>query len=158
MRRDRQRGGTLVEAALVILLLFTFIMAVIEFGRAYAFYHTLTNAAREGARFSVSPCALGGTGACTAQVDGGTQSFAQGALPGADAVRKRVMDFLRAGSVKIDPADAAQLTVDQAYETTQVNGVNLQYSRVRVSAPHRFLMFRYQINISSEAVMRNETN
>lgn len=34
MRNTRQRGGTLVEAAVVLLLFLAFLMAILEFGRA----------------------------------------------------------------------------------------------------------------------------
>ena len=53
--RRTQKGGTLLEAAITLMLFFTLIFGVLEFGRAYNLYQTITNAAREGARFSVAP-------------------------------------------------------------------------------------------------------
>ena len=47
-----ERGANLVEMALVLPLLMMFLMGVLDFGRAYYSYVTLTNAAREGARFA----------------------------------------------------------------------------------------------------------
>ncbi len=48
MRRDR--GATIVEAALVLPLLVMLVFGVVEFGRAYNAQVTLTHAAREGVR------------------------------------------------------------------------------------------------------------
>jgi hypothetical protein len=50
-RRD-DRGANLVEMALVLPLLLMLFMGIVDFGRAYYSYVTLTNAAREGARFA----------------------------------------------------------------------------------------------------------
>jgi Flp pilus assembly protein TadG len=52
MRRldNRERGGTLVEAALVLPILILLIFGLVEFGRAYNAQITLTHAAREGVR------------------------------------------------------------------------------------------------------------
>jgi Flp pilus assembly pilin Flp len=53
-------GAAMVEFALVALLLFTFILGIIDFGRALYLYNNLTNAARVGARFAAvqfpDPC------------------------------------------------------------------------------------------------------
>ena len=58
----RPSGQNLVEFALISLILITIIMAIIDFGRLAFFYSTLTNASREGARYSVifPPC-IGGS-------------------------------------------------------------------------------------------------
>jgi len=52
-RWDRQqRGANLVEMALVLPLLLMLLMGVVDVGRAFYSYVTLTNAVREGARFA----------------------------------------------------------------------------------------------------------
>ena len=47
---DRERGATLVEAALVYALLFLALFAVVEFGLAFKDWLSVSHAAREGAR------------------------------------------------------------------------------------------------------------
>lgn len=60
-RMRDQRGQELVEAAFVIPLLITLILGIVYLGWAYSIYATLNHAAREGARYAVSPkCATCG--------------------------------------------------------------------------------------------------
>jgi len=51
-RNRTERGANLVEVALVLPLLFLLLMGVADLGRAFYTYVSLTNAAREGARFA----------------------------------------------------------------------------------------------------------
>jgi Flp pilus assembly protein TadG len=54
-------GAELVETALVLPILLTLLIGIFWLGRAYNIYETITRAAREGARFAVSPsCATCG--------------------------------------------------------------------------------------------------
>jgi hypothetical protein len=55
LRRSRNRTGgqALVEFALVIPLFLLMLVAIFDLGRAVFAYNTLTNAAREGARFAI---------------------------------------------------------------------------------------------------------
>jgi Flp pilus assembly protein TadG len=50
-RGRRERGQSLVEAAVLLPILLLLVAAVVDFGRAFDTYIVLTNAAREGARF-----------------------------------------------------------------------------------------------------------
>lgn len=52
LRRD-ERGGAMVEFAIVVPLLMLFVMGIVEFGRAWNTYQVITDAAREGARRAV---------------------------------------------------------------------------------------------------------
>ena len=45
-----QNGQTLVEAALILPIIMVLLLGVLEFGRILMIQHSLTNAAREGAR------------------------------------------------------------------------------------------------------------
>ncbi|HSL20293.1 MAG TPA: TadE family protein [Vicinamibacterales bacterium] len=54
-RRHGERGAALVEAAVTIPILLLVAVGIFEFGRAYQFWQVLTNAARESARYSVTP-------------------------------------------------------------------------------------------------------
>src|SRR6056297_820462 len=47
-----KKGQAMVETIFVLPLLFLLIFGIIEFGRIYFTYMTLSNAAREGARYS----------------------------------------------------------------------------------------------------------
>jgi Flp pilus assembly protein TadG len=49
-RRDRARGQSLVEFALVLVPLLLLILGIVQFGLIFNSYVTMTNAAREGAR------------------------------------------------------------------------------------------------------------
>src|SRR5690242_1109390 len=52
-RRNRSRGQALMEFALVIPIFLLIVVALFDLGRAVFSYNTLTNAAREGARFAI---------------------------------------------------------------------------------------------------------
>lgn len=142
MKKHRQRGANLVEAALVLSILFLLIFGVIEFGRAYQLYQTITNAAREGARFSVAPCAHGEV-ACT-----------PGELPTHDEVIEHIQGYLAAGSVR-EPV----IQVDQAVSST-FNGVSTTYTRVNITAPYTFsfVPLRPNLTLSTQVTMRNENS
>ncbi len=140
-RRRGQRGATLVEAALTLLILFMFLDGVLEFGRAYNIYQIATNAAREGARYAVAPAQ-------------GTST-----LPTSGQVQVWVNNFLASGGVQ-----GATVTVSTA--TNTVNSIPLTYTTVTVSAPYSLivptLLFGNnnitQFNMTTNASMRNETN
>ncbi len=50
-----ERGAEVVELAFVVPLLFTVLIGIFWFARAYNTYETITRAAREGVRFAVAP-------------------------------------------------------------------------------------------------------
>ncbi len=49
----RQRGGTLVELALVLPIFFLMVFGILDFGRGIWAYNTLSYASREGVRYAV---------------------------------------------------------------------------------------------------------
>jgi hypothetical protein len=51
-KRSAERGTTLVEQALVLVLFLTVVFAIIDFGRALYTYHFVSNAAREATRWA----------------------------------------------------------------------------------------------------------
>jgi TadE-like protein len=70
---DDEAGAELFEAALVLPMLLVLLLGIVEFGRAYNVYQTITRAAREGARELVlTTCAT-----CSAT---GTQSYSAGQI------------------------------------------------------------------------------
>jgi Flp pilus assembly protein TadG len=144
--RNNTRGATVLEMALVLPILFILLFAIMEFGRAYNIFTTVTNAAREGARFSVAPIATGFANA--------------GNPPTVSQVKADVQQFLHMDG--IDVPDSNIDVVQNCSGTTACPIVygetGLQYSQVTVTAPYRFIYFPAfgTINLRSQAVMRNE--
>ncbi|HWG47562.1 MAG TPA: TadE/TadG family type IV pilus assembly protein [Gemmataceae bacterium] len=54
VRRDRRRGATVVETALVLLPLLTLLFGIFEYGRLLLDWNLLNNAAREGCRYALA--------------------------------------------------------------------------------------------------------
>jgi Flp pilus assembly protein TadG len=51
--RARERGQTLLEFALVLMVLLMIILVIVDLSRAVFYYSVLHNAAREGARYGI---------------------------------------------------------------------------------------------------------
>ena len=132
-RKHAQGGATITEAALTAVTLFTLILGVVDFGRAYSMYQNVTDAAREGARFAVAP-------------DPTTDI-----LPSASEVQSHVTPYLTSLNIS--------WTVAVASTSHVINGVPTTYTKVTVTAPYKFLFFSFgTVNITSNSEMRNETN
>jgi len=54
LRRNSQKGQTLVEFALAVMLFLTLLFGIIEFGRALWTWNTIVQATRAGARFAIT--------------------------------------------------------------------------------------------------------
>lgn len=136
MNKRFQRGATLVEAAVGLVLFFTLILGVIEFALGFHVYQTIVNAAREGARLSVAP--LPGTST----------------LPTNDQVVAYTKSFLNTADMS-----GSTVTVNQTLIGPTVGGVSTVYTQVSVSVPYRsFLIGGNTFTMSATARMRNETN
>jgi Flp pilus assembly protein TadG len=136
MKQRKERGATIVEAAIVLLMLITLVFAAFDFGRAYNVYQVMTNAAREGARYAVAPNA-------------GTST-----LPTQDQIKARVKQFMNSAYVKIDDDDIDITTV-----TKTVSLAAETYTRIEVtSAYNSFFVPGLDVTLKTEATMRNETN
>ena len=140
--RHGERGNALIESAIIIPLLLLVMVGIFEVGRAYETWQVLTNAAREGARMSVTPNADTNTAK-----DMVRQYMADGQLPNSASA-----------SVNID--NAATMTV---------NGVTVSASSVTVDYPFQFIMLQpvarlvvrgtntgQAITMRATAMMRNE--
>lgn len=166
---QKQRGGTLVEAAVTLLLFFTFIIAILEFGRIYNVYQVVTDAAREAARFAVAPCPTGSTPAAC--------PYGSDKLPTIGDIRTRATSYTDSAHITLsDPA--TQIKVCRSDNTgdcparaasevacsasanlacSSVNDVCTCYTRVSVSVPYDFIFFRFgTVTLSSDARMRDE--
>jgi Flp pilus assembly protein TadG len=136
MMKRSQTGAALVEAAVGLMLFFTLILGVLEFGRAFNVYQSLTNAAREGARLSVAP--LPGTST----------------LPTNAQVQQKTQEFLALSNVT-----GTTVTVNQTLVGPVVGGVSTVYTQVSVSVPYRsFLIPGNTFTMAAQSRMRNETN
>lgn len=174
----RECGGTLVEAALVLILVFTFLMGIIEFGRVYNIYQNVTNAAREGARYAVAPCsAITGAPCPFAPPPGWSVG-----TPSKTDIQTQVQQYLVSNSVR----DATTYVCSYANQTdctvsvngrdlfpavppacatagrycTNLEGKDTNFTAVSVRAPYQFLFFRNfgTIYVHAEARMRDEVN
>jgi Flp pilus assembly protein TadG len=140
-----ERGATILETALVLPILFAVIFGILEFGRAYNIFQTVTNAAREGARYSVAPFAAGEANA--------------GNLPDATTqVIPLVQHFLLGDAIVVPNGNIAVVqNCSGTAACPAVNGIAVQYTQVTVTAPYTFAYFPFgTLNITSRAVMRNE--
>ena|SRR5437899_1335931 len=148
--QEKDRGATILETAIVLPILFAVLFGIMEFGRAYNIFQTVTNAAREGARYSVAPFAAGTANA--------------GNLPTSSQVISQVQHFLKGDGVnvpdgKIVVVQNCTAAVDAAACPAVYGFTTLSYTKVTVTAPYTFFYFPFgTMNISSRAVMRNETN
>jgi Flp pilus assembly protein TadG len=137
MKQRRERGATMVEAALVLLMLITLVFAAFDFGRAYNVYQVMTNAAREGARYAVAPAP-------------GTST-----LPTEDQVKARVTQFMNSAFIKVEDDDINVTTVTQ----TVNNIAGVTYTQVDVQSDYdSFFIPGLNVTLSTQARMRNETN
>jgi Flp pilus assembly protein TadG len=145
---NQERGAALVETALTMLMFFVVLLAIFEGGRMLNIQQTLTNAAREGARYSVLPAAA-------------TGGVYTDTLPTVDAVRTRVRSFLNASGLNGATIPDENIQVDQNYDSPDDSDAT-RYTRVTVTVPYRVLtisMFSLlQVNLRGQAMMRNETN
>lgn len=108
-RRAERRGAVLIEFALVAVVFFTVVFAVIEFGRAVMVENLLYAAAREGARTGVP--------------QGATSSQVQTA----------VQNYLTNGGIT---ASAATISVNLDYQITTPNAGPVNTVSVSVSIPY----------------------
>lgn len=156
--RIRQRGATILEAALVLPLLFTFLFAIIEFGRAFNMYQTMTNAAREGARFGVAPCQSGDPGQESCSFEG--ERFDSGYLPAMTTVTRFVNQYLAAANMKnVSSVEVTRPT--PVPETFSVNGEthtrSYHYLAVDVRANYNWLFFPFpDLPLHANSVMKYE--
>jgi hypothetical protein len=147
-QKRNSHGATILEMALVLPILFILLFGIMEFGRAYNIFQAVTDAAREGARYSVAPIAAGSPNA--------------GNLPDPSTqVVPYVQNFLKGDGVIIP--DSKIVVLQNCSGTTACPAVygftGLQYTKVTVTAPYQFIYFPFgTLNISSQSVMRNENN
>ena len=135
----RDEGQVIVEAALTLLLFFTFLLALFEGGRLLWTQQSLTQAAREGARYAVLPFTKTST------------------LPDCNEIRAVVRTYLQASS--IDLPDSS-IKVWRDYPAP--NGGTTVFSRVDVEYTFQWWVLSFlgipDLSLSGNSMMRNETS
>jgi Flp pilus assembly protein TadG len=138
MTKRNERGAALVEAAVTIPLLLLIAVGIFEFGRAYQTWQVLTNAAREGARYAVTPGSTADNATAIAQ-----QYMQSGAL-----------DNYATAVVTVNPnvplavGGGTEIKIDYPFEFMLLQPVaQLVVSGSQTGAP---------ITMSVKAIMRNE--
>ena len=145
MRTDlhtRERGSAMVEAAITIPLLLVLMVGIFEVGRAYQTWQVLTNAAREGARVSITPSSTPGN--TTALI---RQYMADGQLTNYSTAAVNVN---KTSSIDVNgtPVSASLVTVDYPFTFIMLQPVvRLVVPGTTVGGP---------ITMRATAVMRNE--
>ena len=78
MRKHNQKGATMVEYALVLLLFLTALYAIMEFGRFIFAYNVLAGATREGARYAIVHGNKSGSAATASDIQDKVRTWAVG--------------------------------------------------------------------------------
>jgi Flp pilus assembly protein TadG len=139
IRRRRERGAALLEAAVTVPIILLISVGIFEFGRAYQTWQVLTNAAREGARLAVI------AGSTDADVAGRVRGYmTAGQLPNASTA---VVTINR--GVALTASDTgSRITIDYPFQFMVLNPVvRLVSPSATTGAP---------ITMQASAIMRNE--
>ena len=135
----KQSGTAIVEAAIVLPLLFLMIFGIVECARFMQVQQALTDAAREGARFGVAPTRQTAT------------------LPGASEIDSAVQNFLQSAGISGGIVTVTPVNIVTGTVTTQ-------FRNIHVEVPYSLLTGLggwfgvFQVTLSGEALMRNETS
>ncbi len=137
-RTAGQRGAAIIESAIILLVFLLILFGIFELGRIMNAQETLTDAAREGARFASTPVAMTNN------------------LPTNAQITTLVDGFLQASGL-----NGANVTITRP--VVIVNGSTpTEYTRVRVDLQYQpvlgTLFFVNTVNLKGEALMRNETS
>ena len=155
LKKSKTETGTaVVETALSLLLFFTFLLGIMEAGRLFQVQQTLTDAAREGARWAVAPLT-------------NTNYPCSGGSTDTTCIRDRVQIFLGAAGITLlgDGCTVSSLQKGDACITTlnqdEVIGAD-HYTRVQIMSKYQLITLSLFSsltvgNLKGEALMRNET-
>lgn len=136
----QERGAAVLEGALILLVFLTVFFAIWEGGRLMNVQQVVTNAAREGARFAVTPLSQ------------------TSCLPSDIAIRSRVNTFLQSANINVDPATAVSINKGNGIANPTIVSGN-QYTRVEVAVPYSFLslpLLNLSAILNGDALMKNE--
>ena len=138
-KKNSEKGTTIVEAAIILLTFLTLLFAVFEAGRFMNAGQVVTNAAREGARFAVTPL---------------TQT---NILPSDGEIETRVQDYLASAGLPCSGCvTVTRPTVTTGAVDTYFTQVVVTHDYQVITVPGLFSML--EITMNGEALMRNETS
>lgn len=171
--KGKQRGATIIEAALVLPVFFLLLLAIFEFGLVYSAYESMLGAAREGARYAVTPDpnSTPNPYALPANTDVATRicSKIQAGVFGVGnitACNGGAPDTIASGTCPAASGTQPTLTKENIYIgqcTVIINLGNLTNegteTYIQVAVRRKIQLFwGWQIPISAYAVMRSEAN
>jgi Flp pilus assembly protein TadG len=138
--KTSEKGTAIVEAAVILLILFMLIFGVFEAGRFMNTQQVLTNAAREGARFAIAPTTQTNT------------------VPTDTEIETRIQQYLDSAGIPC----ASCVTVTRPV-LVATGSVQTSYTEVVVTNPYQVLTIPgffnvLQVTLSGDALMRNETS
>lgn len=138
----RRRAATLVEAAIVLNVLFLLLFAVFEYGRFVMFRQLIDNAAREGARLAV----VSTNNLTTADIQAQVQTYMAG----------QALTSFTVSVYRIDPTTKANLGLwsDAAFGEAIAVDVTGQYAPMLPS----FGILPNPVSLSARSIMRSEAN
>jgi Flp pilus assembly protein TadG len=140
VRRNRERGAALLEAAITVPIILLISVGIFEFGRAYQSWQVLTNASREGARLAVIE------GPTDADVRNRVRDYVTGG--GLSTIDDSAIVINRTVTLGTGPATASQVTVNYPFEFMVLNPV------VRLVAPTSTTGEAF--TMTAQTLMRNE--
>jgi len=152
--RALERGVTVVEGAVILVVFFMLLLGVIEAGRFLSTRQVLTNAAREGARFAIAPTSGTNNLPTEAEIIAKVNSYLAAAhISGATVTTKCPTTAPEACTSKV-----AGMTV-----STGLGLVNTQYTEVTVTKPYSVITApgffnALNITVTGKAMMRRETS
>lgn len=139
-RAASERGAVIVEAALTIPIFLALLGGAIDLGRIYGSYQTITNAAREGARYSSAPTS-------------------PGSLPTSSQVISLVKTQLSSAGVDVSKANISVNQADTVAADLTTGTLAASYSTVTISVPVEYVFVRSSsTTVTVTAKMRNENN
>ena len=96
-------GAEIAEAALVLPIVFTFLLGIVWFGRAFQIYSTITQAAQKGAVTAARPtcatCTEGGWAGTAFPADTAVESAVFGVMDAASLDRNLIGTYVPSGTV-----------------------------------------------------------
>jgi Flp pilus assembly protein TadG len=137
-----EEGAVLVESALVLMVFLMLIFGIMEAGRLVEVRNAVTEAAREGARFAVSPLHDSQHGTWT--------------LPSSGEISLQTKQFLAAAGID---ATNASITINSQYPFP--GDSTTMCTQVSISIPYQVLTPIAPfggITLKAQSVMRNETS
>jgi Flp pilus assembly protein TadG len=122
---QEERGDEVMEAAVILPLLFVFLMAVFWFGQAFRMYGTITQAARQGARAAVAPACT----TCTAITQATAAQNAVTAVTNAlNAAHLNPAQIQPPSPIPSFTACGSTQTVNSCYSTTPATNVCVEFN------------------------------